>query len=51
MSDTAFVRWQRHPALVRQLFATPQLLLAVNSEQASRFHSLGTVADRITVIA
>ena len=50
MSDTAFARWQRRPAMARQLFATPQLLLAVNNEQASRFRSLGTVADRITVI-
>lgn len=50
MSDTAFARWQGRPAVARQLFATPQLVLAVNSEQASRFRRLGTAADRITVI-
>ena len=50
MSDTAFARWQGRPTVARQLFATPQRVLAVNSEQASRFRRLGTAADRITVI-
>ncbi|NBW05463.1 MAG: hypothetical protein EBR92_06000, partial [Alphaproteobacteria bacterium] len=50
MSDTAFARWQGRPTVSRKLFATPQRVLAVNSEQASRFRRLGTAADRITVI-
>jgi len=50
LSTTAFHRWTARPGIARRVFSTPQLVFAVNEEQASQFRQLGTPADRISVI-
>lgn len=41
LSDRAFSRWQKRPALARQLFGTASLVLAVDDRQADRLIQLG----------
>ena len=41
LSDRAFTRWQRQNALASAVFSAPDLVLAVDAEQADRFGKLG----------
>jgi 3-deoxy-D-manno-octulosonic-acid transferase len=41
LSDRAFTRWQRQSALASAVFGAPELVLAVDAEQADRFGKLG----------
>ena len=50
LSTTAFQRWIKNPSLSKSIFAVPQLVLAVNKEQAQQFHQLGTPARCINIL-
>lgn len=41
LSDRAFARWQRQRSLASAVFGAPDLVLAVDAEQADRFGKLG----------
>jgi len=49
LSDRAFSRWQRQQALARAVFGAPDLVLAVDSEQADRFAKLGANPQNVHI--
>ena len=50
LSKAAFQRWIKHPSMAKSIFALPQLVLAVNEEQAQQFRQLGTPARCISIL-
>jgi len=50
LSMVAFQRWIKNPSLAKSVFATPQLVLAVNKAQACQFRKLGAPAHCIDVL-
>ena len=50
LSSAAFHRWAKNPSLAKSIFSAPHLVLAVDEEQARRFHQLGTPAHCITAL-
>ena len=50
LSTAAFQRWIKNPSLAKSVFSAPQLVLAVNKEQARQFRQLGTPARCINIL-
>ncbi|MGB2321422.1 MAG: 3-deoxy-D-manno-octulosonic acid transferase [Candidatus Puniceispirillaceae bacterium] len=49
LSNRAFARWQRQRHLAKSVFGTPDLVLAVDSEQQGRFADLGTDPQNVHI--
>ncbi|MEL0197100.1 MAG: glycosyltransferase N-terminal domain-containing protein, partial [Rhodobiaceae bacterium] len=49
LSDRAFTRWQRQSALAGAVFSAPELVLAVDAEQADRFGKLGKNPQNVQI--
>ena len=49
LSDRAFARWQRQRTVAMAVFGTPELVLAVDAEQADRFTRLGTDPQNVHI--
>ena len=49
LSDRAFARWKRQRTLATAVFGTPELVLAVDAEQADRFSRLGANPQNVHI--
>ena len=49
LSDRAFARWQRQRTLAKAVFGAPDLVLAVDPQQADRFGELGSNPQNVHI--